>query len=61
MSQIREEFDKAFNEFWDDTTLIHSGQNAALWAANWTAERIAKEASGETARNILEIAKELEP
>ena len=37
---VRQEFEKAFEEFWNKQTVV-SGKRTALWAAKWMAEKIA--------------------
>lgn len=60
---LKHEFEAAFDYAWDNNIGIHTGKNAAYWAAAWMLERIARDAepySVMLTEHIRELAKELE-
>lgn len=42
MRSIREEFEKAFDHYWDSKKHNNTGEAAALWAAKWALEKAAE-------------------
>lgn len=64
MSQIREEFERAFSEFGVKPEDSYVGWERAIWAAKWIAQRIQKDAltifnDPTAAAYIQEILKDL--
>lgn len=52
MIGIREEFEKAFNEYLDSQGAFWTSTGVALWAAQWMAKKCAKEVSGYMGRDV---------